>query len=144
MHAFQRQIDTDREGPAADGKQRAIVTQVAARGAEPCKDGAQDVELTSWAPAQAEWPSRHAVSGGSRTVSTGGPTGWVLVHARQISGRAARTSAGRRLRADHRRAPCSAAPPRALAPSAAASGPALPRARKAPNDPPGRSARRPV
>src|SRR3989442_15511162 len=138
MHAFERQIDTDREGPAADGKQRAIVTQVAARGAEPCKDGAQDVELTSWAPAQAEWPSRHAVSGGSRTVSTGGPTGWVLVHARQISGRAARTSAGPRVRAGHSGAPCPPPPPRACAPRPGAPGPALPPARTPPLKPPGR------
>src|SRR2546422_8277642 len=92
VHALEREIDADGERPAADGKQRAVVAQVAARGAERRENGAQAGELTP--PAQAEGPAPHAVSGGSRTLSTGGPTGCVLVQARPISGSAARTSAG--------------------------------------------------
>src|SRR6266540_2146999 len=61
-----------------------------------------------------------------------------------MSGSAARTSAGRRLRAVHWRAPCSAARPSAWAPRADASGPALPRARKAPMNPASRSPLPPV
>jgi len=54
MHALEREIDTDRERPAAYGEQRAIITQVAARRAERRENGAQEVELTSWPPPLAE------------------------------------------------------------------------------------------
>src|SRR5437016_3882114 len=54
VHALERQIDADGERPAADGEQRAIIAQLAARGAERRENGAQAVELTSWPPSQAE------------------------------------------------------------------------------------------
>src|SRR2546422_9705114 len=52
VHALEREIDADGERPAADGEQRAVVAQVAARGAERRENGAQAVELTSWPQAE--------------------------------------------------------------------------------------------
>src|SRR5207237_9657505 len=115
-----------------DGDQRAVIAQPAPGGAETREDGAQAVELSARSQAERSLPTDHAVSGGSSTARMGGPPagGCGLAQARQISGSAASTSAGRRLRAVHWRAPCSAAAPSPVSPGGGASGPAVPPGRK--------------
>src|SRR5437016_13301312 len=146
VHALEGEVDAEGEGARPDAQQRAVVAQPASGGAEAREDGAQAVELSACSQAERSAPCAHAVSGGPSPARTGGPPpgSCGFAQARQISGSAASTSAGRRLRAVHWRAPCSAARPRAWAPSAAASGPTLPRARNAPMKPASRSPEPPV
>src|SRR5207253_6215507 len=129
MHTFEGEVDADGEGARPDADQRAVIAQPAPGGAETREDGAQAVELSARSQAERSLPTDHAVSGGSSTARMGGPPagGCGLAQARQISGSAASTSAGRRLRAVHWRGPCSADRRRARAPGAAGFGAAVTR-----------------
>src|SRR5438876_11796645 len=134
MHVLERIVDADRQRRRPQRNQGAVVAEIrvlACDLGDPRHDAADAIELSAGAEIHRD-ASYYNTSGASSSASTGGRAGFTSFHALHTSGSAASTSAGRRLRAVHCRAPCSAARPRACAPSAAASPGAVPRARHAP------------
>src|SRR5207237_10043339 len=77
MHAFEREVDAEREGARPDADERAIVAQPACGGSEARENGAQAIELAACPQAERlPLPLRaHAFSGGSIPASTGCPCG---------------------------------------------------------------------
>src|SRR5437899_243052 len=146
MHVLEGIVDADRQRRRPQRNQGAVVAEIrdlARDLGDPRQDAADAIELFAGAEIHRD-ALYYNTSGASSSASTGGRAGFTSFHALHTSGSAASTSAGRRLRAVHCRAPCSAARPRACAPRAAASGPGLPRARNAPMKPASRSPLPPV
>src|SRR5260370_1274545 len=71
VHPFQREVDAHGERAGADRDERSVVAEIAGRRSQPGQQGAPPVELAAGTEREG---TTHAVSGGSSTVSTDGPT----------------------------------------------------------------------
>src|SRR5258706_51475 len=139
-------VDADGQGHRAERNQRAVVPELRHVAHDLCElreDPTDAVEFLTWAEIH-RIAIYYNTSGASSSATTGGRAGSTSRHALQTSGRAASTSAGRRPRAVHCRAPRSPGRPSGWAHSAQPSAGAVARARKAPIKPASRSPPPPV